>query len=312
MKIRSTILCMALFVSLLLPSAAFSWGSAVHAYIDGKLATKGKLLNGNQVYGATAPDVFNFRFDQPAYMGFLYAQTHINFLKVWYEAESRPAKALAFGFVSHNDVWGADFTAHHSGITFGQGKGYIIAKAEILKGILDSIPEYAALNIPDIVGMEIAHNLVEDGVDILMKHVDPHIGQKLIGAALPPHPNMPLLLVKAYAEDLAGYAGIKQIEAAKFIASSDRQFKNITLLYGHALTLDDAAAVQVLAEQLADFAQAFLAAYGITFPPGTDLTPLLQFGIAQSMFLCAYDFAKEVADTIAFVDQQLDMHGIAY
>lgn len=312
MKVRSTILCMALLVSLLLPSAAFSWGSAVHAYIDGKLATKGKLLNGNQVYGAMAPDVFNFRFDQPAYMGFLYAQTHTNFLKVWYEAESRPAKALAFGFVSHNDVWGADFTAHHSGITFGQGKGYIIAKAEILKGILDSIPEYAALNIPDTVGMEIAHNLVEDGVDILMKHVDSHIGQKLIGAALPPHPNMPLLLVKAYAEDLAGYAGIRQLEAAKFIASSDRQFKNITILYGQALTLDDADAVQALAEQLADFAQAFLAAYGITFPPGTDLTPLLQFGIAQSMFLCADDFAKEVAATTAFVDHQLDMHGIAY
>jgi hypothetical protein len=313
MKIKQLIYRITLITMMvLLPTAAFSWGSAVHAYIDGKLATKWKLLNGNQDYGAMVPDAFNFSFDQPAYMGFLYAQTHMNFLHVWYDAESRPAKALAFGFVSHNDVWGADFTAHHSGITSGQGKGYIIAKAEILKVILESIPDYAALNIPDAVSMEIAHNLVESAVDILMKHVDPRIGQKMIAAALPPHPNMPLLLVKAYAGDLAGFAGIREHEAAKFIVASEKQFRKITILYGQALTLDDADAVQALAEQLADFAQAFLAAYGVTLLPGTDLTPLLEFGISQGMLLCAADFAQEVVATAAFVNQQLDMHGISY
>jgi hypothetical protein len=312
MKIRSKILCTALLISVLLPSAAFSWGSAVHAYIDGKLAAKGTLLNLNQVYGAMAPDAFNFAFDQPVYMGFLYEQTHTNFLKVWHEAELRPAKALAVGFVSHNDVWGADYTAHHSGLTSGKGKGYIIAKAEALKGILNLIPEYIALNIPDPVGLEVAHNLVENSVDILMRHVDRRIGEKVIAAALLPHPNMPLLLVKAYGGMLADYAGISDRAAAKFIASSERQFRNITILYGQALTLDDAAAVQALAEQLADFAQAFLASYGIILPPGTDLTPLLGFGISQGMMLCAGDFAQEVEATTVFVEQQLDLHGISY
>lgn len=312
MKIRSTMLYAALMVSLLIPSAAFSWGSAVHAYIDSKLETRWKLLNGNQMYGAMAPDVFNFSFDQPAYMGFLYAQTHTNFLKVWYEADSRPAKALAFGFVSHNDLWGADFTAHHSGITFGQGQGYIIAKAEALKVILGPLLQNAGLGLPDPVVMEVSHNLVESGVDILMRHVDPKIGLKVIAAALPPHPNMPLLLVKAYAGELAGYAGISEQEAAKFIMKAERQYRKITVLYGQALTLDDAEAVQALAGQLADFAEAFLAAYGITLPPGADLTPLLAFGISQGMMLCADDFAQEVAATTAFVDDQLDLHGISY
>lgn len=47
-------------------------------------------------------------------------ETHYDIMKVWEAAQSKPGKALAFGFVSHNEVWGVDSTAHRSGITFGQ------------------------------------------------------------------------------------------------------------------------------------------------------------------------------------------------
>ncbi len=310
MKTRMALLYISLFTSIVLfPTAAFSWGSAVHAYIGDQLAAKGGLLNESEIYGSMAPDLFNFRFDKPEYREFLYAQTHWNFQKVVDEAQSQPATALALGFLSHNDVWGADSTAHHSGITFGQDEGYVIAKAEILLNILKSIPAYQALNIPDSVGMEIAHQLVEEAVDILMKEkVDPKIGEKMIAAALHTNPNMPLLVVKAYARDLASYAGISEREAARFIVSSDRQFRNVTILYGQALTLDKDAAVQALAEQLADLTQAFFAAYGYEIPSEFDPTPLLQLGIGQAMLLCKNDFEDEVAATIDHIELSPEYH----
>ena len=302
MKVRTTLLCLALLGSMILfPTAAFSWGSAVHAYIGDKLGAQEGLLNKNEVYGSMAPDLFNFQLTKPEYRIFLYGQTHNNFQKVLDEAKSQPAMALAFGFLSHH---GADYTAHDSGITFGQDQGYIIAKAESLLTILKGIREYQALTIPDEVGMEVAHQLVENAVDILMKRLDSKIGEKIIAAALPPNPNMPLLVVKAYAGDLASYAGISEREAASFIASSDRQFRNILILYGQALMLDEAAAVPALAEQLADLAKAFLVAYGIILPEGTELVPFVQLGITQAMLLCEDDFAGEVAATINDIEQQ--------
>lgn len=313
MKVRTTLLCLALLGSMVLfPTAAFSWGSAVHAYIGDKLGAQEGVLNGNEVYGSMAPDLFNFQLDKPEYRGFLYGQTHNNYKKVLDEAKSQPAMALALGFLSHNGVWGADYTAHDSGITFGQGQGYIIAKAESLLTILKKIPAYQALNISDDVGKEVAHQLVENAVDILMKRLDSKIGEKIIAAALPPNPNMPLLVVKAYAGELAGYAGISEREAASFIASSDRQFRNILILYGQALMLDEDTAVQALAEQLAELAQAFLVAYGISLPEGTDLVPFVQLGITQAMLLCEDDFAGEVAATINDIEQQSLTQDLSY
>ncbi|MCL4477241.1 MAG: hypothetical protein M1508_13645 [Nitrospirae bacterium] len=65
-------------------------------------------------------------------IGDLYIATHYDFLKVWDASRNEVERSLAYGFVSHNDMWGADFTAHHSGRTYGQTEGYVIAKAEIL------------------------------------------------------------------------------------------------------------------------------------------------------------------------------------
>src|SRR5512143_1119519 len=104
----STVFCAVFFFA----QAAFSWGWAVHTYIDDQFSTKWGLRNGNQVYGGLAPDLFTFRFDAPAYRAYLFDQTHNNFMKVWDAAQSKPEKALAFGFVSHNEVWGVDSTAH--------------------------------------------------------------------------------------------------------------------------------------------------------------------------------------------------------
>ncbi len=313
------VLVLSIFLS---ASAAFPWGWAVHTYIDEQFATKWQLRNANQLYGGLAPDLFNFRFDARTYKDYLFEQTHTNFLRFWNVAKSEPGRALAFGFVSHNEVWGVDSTAHRAGLTFGQigtipgqpdAGGYVIAKAYLLGGALDQALQSAGLQLPDPVVLAVAHELVERGVDLLMKNLDPMIGVKVAAAALPPNPNFPLLLERAYAGDLAATFGISRTEAIHFLAASERQFRQMMVLYGQVLLQEDATAIQLMAEQLEDMAKAFLAAFGLPpLPANVDITPLLQYGIVTAMELCASDFAAEVTATAAFVDQQLLEHGISY
>jgi hypothetical protein len=299
-------------IVLFLAQTAFSWGWAVHAYIDDQFSTKWALRNGNRIYGGLAPDLFNFRFDAPEYRAYLFYQTHNNFMNVWDAARSTPGRAVAFGFVSHNEDWGVDSTAHRSGITFGTGEGYVIAKAKVLKGILDQVPQFTALQLPEPVVLEVAHELVERGVDILMKGMDPLIGAKMATAALPPNPDFIPLLERSYAEGLAARFGIRDTDARRFIASSERQFRQMMVLYGQALMTDAATAILLNAEQLEEVAKMFLAAYGLPpLPEGVDIKPLLQFGIEQGMAICAQDFTGEVSATLELVEQQLAARGIA-
>ncbi|HEX9020344.1 MAG TPA: hypothetical protein VF903_03690 [Nitrospirota bacterium] len=309
----STIFCAVFFFA----QAAFPWGWAVHAYIDEQFSTKWQIRNTNLLYGGLAPDIFNYQFNAPAL--YMHDQTHNDFMKVWDAAQSIPGKSLAFGFVSHNEVWGIDYTAHRAGITFGQpgtipghpeAGGYVVAKAYILKGILEQIPQFAALQLPEPVALQVSHELVEYGIDILMKQIDPMIGARISAAALPPDPDFPMLLEKAYADQLAAQFGMTRAEATQFLSSAQRTFQQAMIVYGQVLMQDDATAVLLISQRLAELATAFLAANGLTLPPGADMTPLLQYGIMQSMAICAPDFAAEVFATSHFVDQQLAAHGI--
>lgn len=313
MKKRFSVTCSALIaVFVFIPSMAFAWGWAVHCYIDDQLRTKWQLRSANQLYGGFLPDMFLYRYDTPEYLQYLFEQTHYNFMDVWHAAKSVPAKAAAFGFVSHNEEWGIDHTAHRSGITFGQGEGYVTAKANELALILKPILEYNGLTLPDDVVVAIAHEFVEYGVDILMKNIDPKLGAKIVKAAAPPNPNIPLVIEQAFLKGFAEEFGLRLADARKYFKSSERQFRQIMILYGQALMEDNETAIEMLAEHLADIATAFLAAYGITLPEDVDITSLAQFGISQAMILCANDFSEEVFKTSFFVRDQLIAHGISY
>jgi len=287
---------------------AFSWGSATHAYINSQLSNSLKHLN-DEVYAGTVPDLFGYMFDSP-YLLDLSAQTHDQSMKVWSSAKLKQEKALAYGFVSHNDLWGADFTAHHSGRTFGTEEGYVISKASQLKSILETIPEYAALQLPDPISLEVSHNFVETGLDILIRRLDPQIGAKLSSAATRRSPVLPALLVRANAKDLSLLPGMNHGKATRLIQSAEKEFRKSMILYGQALMLDDATATQLIAEQTADISKGFLSAYGIPLPEELDLIPLITFAIEQSIILCEEDFAEEITATIDFVDQNLQAHGI--
>ncbi len=109
-------------------------------------------------------------------------------------------------------------------------------------------------------------------------------------------------------EEFAAHFGTSYVDALKFFTSSESQFNQLMVLYGQVIIQDDATAVRLISQQLAEIASMFLAANGITLPPGTDIT--LQFGIMQSLGICQDDFSPEVLATSNFVEQQLAAHGI--
>jgi hypothetical protein len=288
-------------------SNVFSWGSATHAYIGNKVGVKAGLKDFDEMYGALAPDVFNYTF--ALYYPYLYGKTHYTAFNLNNVADEKLQKALAFGYISHNGLWGADVTAHHAGITYGQSEGYVIAKANQLSLQIGPLLETQGITLSAPVLLEVSHNLIEAAVDILMTRIDPGVGAKLVQAGLFRSRAFPGMLVEAYAAGLAANPpGMSIEEATSVITSAEASFRRITILYGLALTEPEDVAVQLLAENFASFAEAYLTAMGVSLPPGVDFTPLSAFGIQQGLALCENDFASEVAATVKLVKKNLNEH----
>jgi hypothetical protein len=297
-------------VAIIFSSEALSWSWATHTYIDDHLGRKRGMKNTNEIYGSMVPDLFNYMFENPDNLNSLYDQTHNQFMKMWNIARSKTGKALAYGFVSHNDRWGADFTAHHAGRTYGQAEGYAKAKA---KDLLTLAPLPSELGIPEDVALEIFHELVENSVDILISQIaDPVIGRKMISAAIHRSPVISRLLVETYAGDFSTYAGISYPEAVRVITSAEKKFRRSMVLYGQVLLQDEATAIELISEQTADVAQSFLAVYGIPLPPREQVVELIAAYMELAISICESDYFEEIEATVNFVDEQLKSRGISY
>jgi hypothetical protein len=195
-------------------------------------------------------------FDSP-YQYLLQDKAHLEAIKVWNAAKTGDpyTRSAAYGFMSHNDVWGADYTAHHNGQTYGLGEGYIIAKTKDLLltyGVL-----FTLLNVPEPLASDLTHVAVETGVDVLMLRLDPQIGTKIFDAASQRTPQFPELLVQAYANDLP----LSLQNASTLIRNAEAQFNSVMQSYGQALSSDEATALHLLSEQLAVVADAYIESY---------------------------------------------------
>jgi hypothetical protein len=303
-------------VSGLMVSEAFAWGSATHAYIDDHLGRKGPVRNLNEIYGGMAPDVFNFLFDNPNMMAYLYRVTHYqnqeypdSYLNVWDKSHTLLAKAVALGFVSHNGDFGADYTAHHNSLYLKTGEGYVIEKANLLKQTLG--PLLISYNFGDEVVNELCHDLIEFALDIMITQKDKSLAPKISLAAMLRTPEFPLILVKAYAEGLAqqNFPGIDYPVAVKIILRSENEFRKSMISYGQALMQDQETAIDLIAQQLVDLAKAFLGEL-----PGSegDILTLAKYGLSLSMNICSSDFYIELHKTINFVSGELSDYGISY
>ncbi len=301
-----------LLVSLSVP--LYGYGAATHAYIAHRLDDQQGPADLTRIYGALLPDAFNLAFDDP-YQNELWMLTHYEFMKLVESAESDQDRALAYGFASHSEAWGADRTAHISA-TDQPGEGYVIRKQDELVDELEpKIRLFLLLNgvsdassVIDEVLPTVAHAAIETAVDLLVcQNEDPDIGQRLLMAARTRGWSAPILLCKAYAADLAATAGTTEAVASPLMVAAESEFRQQMILYGTALMQEDPAGT--LSDQGADLAEMLLGAeLGIVIDIPADL---MMEVLDMATNLVKNDYAAELAATITQVQQELEAHGVA-
>ena len=298
-------------------STAFPWGSLTHVFIGQHLKKQSGPFNLDEIYGTTAPDIFNYIFSPPYiyYRDYLHYKTHFDFMRVWDAVKYGYEKPVAYGFVAHNNDWGADWTAHVNSLTLLPDEGYIITKTKALHDILMAVPEYAALDWPYEVSIEVIHHIVEAAGDVIVNKASPGIAKKLIKSTLRPSPVFQNLLVKAYAQGLADFSTqtpfpLDDQSAAQVIRGSEVSFRAYMVTYGTVFQQDEPHIIQGIVLNFEAIAMAYLGAFGITLPPEVNLKPLIELALYQAIDLCEDDYMAEIWATIDYVDQEMKAHKI--
>jgi len=301
-------------------STAYPWNYATHAYIAGKIGKILPLANFNEMYGIMLPDFLNFEFElwldgtlrgytHGVPVGHPYFLPSTDFMKVWQKAKFGLKKNIAFGYVAHNDVWGADYVAHWNADPYnqipGQEPGFIIFLAQVLKSNIDWTPfEQLGLPLSDADKMEFCHNIVEYAGDILIKQADPWIGAKLFMAAALRTPETVNLLKAAY-----------PMEYHALINAAEPEFRRQMALLGHILMQPQEAIISIFAEQMAGLSiDYFKTLYGQDISAYKDLLVLFGKGaIGASVEICeALGYMDEVNMTVQWVAEQLASHMVTY
>lgn len=293
---------------------SFGWGAATHAYLAKELGHEPGVMNLQEMYGAVIADIFNLMYDYE-HQDYLWNKTHYEFMKVVDEGKDDESRAFGYGFASHNEDWGADHTAHINSVGIKSGEGYVVTKKKILapqlkvgmslflvsKGIAYT-PE-----LLDDLSLAVADSAVESAIDLLVsQNEDIQIGTRMLAAAKLRSPFVPMLLSKAYANDLAGEAGIIAEEAILLIVETERQFKEYMELYGGILTQENA--IDLMAEQGAKLAEQMLEGrYGIVVEAPAEL---MKTALLAAVNVVKDDYSQELAATLNYLKEQLESHGI--
>jgi hypothetical protein len=310
------------FLLVMIPAAAFSWSQATHAYIADRLGARAGHDNLNEMWGSVAPDLFIFIFDPTLCPGWINDQTQgassETFMKVWNAASTNFEDALAYGFVSHNEAWGDDHTAHVACLTCGHDDGYIIVKArQLLTTPVDPAnPQrtfgdvFASLGMSPDEALLVAHLITEYAIDIRLRNdADPLLGRKLATAARNETKRFRALLIKAFGADYADYCfGGDDSTAANVLTAAEKEHRKNMIFLGQAISQSEPVAVRLLAEQVVGLLPDFLGDLPI---PETEAVAIVKAAIFKAMAVCD-DYMAEIDATIAFVDRNLKDHGIIY
>ena len=296
--------CIVFIALALFSSTAFSWGVATHAYIGKELGHKYGYSNLQEMYGAMAPDIPWIMFDAPEDIRNAFGrQTHYEFERVANVAWWRSQRAFAYGFATHNEVWGADHWAHIQykppGSEVFIEPGYTKDQAQILKNTWypNGNPGFWAL--VETLGKEpgfalfVAEAAIEHGIDILVKqNEDPTIGLSMFLAAWLRSPSVPWLLVRAYAANW---------DQTSLIMGAEKEFRQLIMLYGLALLQDDTvdAVAEIAATQ-----------FGYLIDPN-EITPeelklLAGQVLTGAITLCAPSYSAVLNYTIDAIADELD------
>jgi hypothetical protein len=317
---------------LVVSTAGYSWNYATHAYIATKIGTFLPLLRTNEIYGLMAPDIFNLDFslmNDIVLRGYTHGipaedpgGPNQDFMAVWKKADGPFQKAVAYGYVAHNDAWGADYIAHwkaippprpFTGIYAGQPPGYIIALAVELDKILDAQGIWDQIawllggqQLPVEDRINFTHNIVEFSGDILIRRADPQIGKKIFEAALLRTPEFPGLLKTAF-----------PVQYANMIDTAEEAFRQELMQYGGLLwsAPSEGFILDAVSDQLATFAVQYLSIkFGQDFSSYQPyLVPIAKGAMIAGVQICEdAHYMSEVNATALYVAIQLLLHRVSF
>ena len=266
------------------------------------------MLNSQEIYGATVPDLFNLMRDLPDYEDVAHP-THNHFGQIRIKAWRMALDTFAFGFVSHNERWGADHTAHKKGRT--TRGGYVIEKSKSLapkltpglEAILgDAGVSYASV-LAGMLSSELAEPLIETAIDLLIKrNEDPAIGEELFHSSQDRPSSVPDLLVAAYAGEFARHMQVSEEEAGEMIRETEAGYQQSMILYGEMLAREETEAIKELAVQGAVLVNTFLqsASWGEISLSADLLEEFIGLAISE----VEGDYQQEIAETLSYLQHR--------
>ena len=307
MKRKAAVIGSVILICLLGTQGAYPWGSLTHAYITNQMVAEAGILRSNAIYGSTAPDFANYMFTTP-YQNYLMDRTHTDFLRVWKMARGgphfAPERALAFGFVAHNEE---DYTAHTMSQTLNPDQGYVIQKAAVLEQLLSYYGAWTQLGLEGepyaALRAELSHEVIEFAGDLLIAYLHPETGELLSASAADNSGELPELLTRAYAGGLvaaSNQTGIRlnQPAASNVLTAGEFMFRGGMVNYGNLFTDPDPA--QVFGN-VALFIQQLTMLRGI---PVNDLDLVAQ-ALTVALGVISDDFAFEIYKTTEFAAGRL-------
>jgi hypothetical protein len=304
-------ICLYAFLLILIfsfPEKGFSWGSATHAYIAKELGKE--IADPQMLYGAAAPD---FIYDSRSLNSdYLFKQTHLSITNLKKKARKMDMAAFAFGFMSHNEKWGADYTAHKKGRT--TKKGYVVTKAILLEpemlfhlqaALEDAGVPYSFL-LARALASDLAHKLTEIAIDLQIRlHEDTSIGLDFLNSAQSAHDTIPELLENTYGHGLSKRLKITREEANHSIAEAESDFRQLMVRYGELLNQQDSTDFHALSEEGAALLNTSLK--NIT---GKDV--VIQPEVMRELMNLAMqnveaDYAQEISATISYLKKRKEI-----
>jgi hypothetical protein len=302
----------ALFALLLLAvQSGFGWGNVTHVYYANQLGAKFGFTNMHEMYGSLLPDTYNYLFDEKGQ--YLYDALHTDYMPMYQNAVTREEKAIAFGFLTHNAVWGADYTAHYKGFTT-PGGGYAVVKGAALAPQLvpelvtilvsAGMPSADAEGVAGMIAPEMGHDLCETAVDVLVRRqLDPLVGMRMAAAARIHTAAAGQLLSRSYADGLAAATGITRSEAEALITQVEAAYAGQMVQYGLAFSVPERQTIKILSEQFASVAAEYIKAK-VGVP--VEIAPaLVARFIAKAILIVEPDYRREVSRTLAKLENEL-------
>jgi hypothetical protein len=212
---------------------AFGWSIGTHVYIVDRCLPwiTNPNLKHQARYGAMLPDisasyVIGDRDRMPMIRDLMHVTGWESVVKC--ASGDRALEALAQGWSTHNQAWGADLYAHVAGALDPGPLGYVDTKGSVVPELPFSARHYYA----------------ETAIDMLVRrHLDPMLGRKVADAARYRDQRTAQLLANAYCPPLSATALIE----------AEHRYWYTTVVYGNLLSLpepaDRYAAASILAAQ---------------------------------------------------------------